>query len=129
MRQAAKQISLTASDDVARKRAGALAVSAFLLAQNSTTTPVTTFWRAGISAARCLMAAGDVDGAEALYRQLSLPQWTDTDRAVAYLDWQFQLRQAGQDEDSVARVREMLEDLGLNNPQMRSVEWSWHTLN
>jgi hypothetical protein len=73
------------------------------------------------------MAAGDVDGAQNIYQQLSLPQWTDTDRAVVYLDWQYQLKQAGQDQ-AAADVQQKLEDLGLNNPQMQSVEWSWHTL-
>jgi thioredoxin-like negative regulator of GroEL len=127
MRNAAKFTLLTAANSADKNLAARIAISAYLLAQTSTTTSTSTFWHAGITAARCLMAAGDVDGAQNIYQQLSLPQWTDTDRAVAYLDWQYQLKQAGQDQ-AAADVQQKLEDLGLNNPQMQSVEWSWHTL-
>lgn len=127
MRNAARFTLLTAANSADKNLASRIAVSAFFLAQTSTTTPTPTFWHAGITAARCLMAAGDVDGAQNIYQQLSLPQWTDTDRAVAYLDWQYQLKQAGQDQ-AAADVQQKLEDLGLNNPQMQSVEWGWHTL-
>ena len=127
MRNAAKFTLLTAANSADKNLASRIAVSAYLLAQVSTTSSTSTFWHAGITAARCLMAAGNVDGAQNIYQQLSLPQWTDTDRAVAFLDWQYQLKQAGQDQ-AAADVQQKLEDLGLNNPQMKSVEWSWHTL-
>ncbi|MEO6908415.1 MAG: hypothetical protein ABI210_11050 [Abditibacteriaceae bacterium] len=127
MRIAAKITLLTAANSADKYLASKLAVSAFLLAQTSTTTPVNTFWHTGITAARCLMAAGNMDQAQSIYQQLSLPQWTDTDRAVAFLDWQYQLKQAGQDQ-AAADVQQKLENLGLNNPQMKSVEWNWHTL-
>jgi hypothetical protein len=127
MRQAAKLTLLTAADAADKNLAARLAVSAFLLAQTSTTTPTSTFWHAGITEARCLMAAGNLDEAQNIYQQLSLSQWTDTDRAVAFLDWQYQLKQAGQDQ-AAADVQQKLEDLGLNNPQMKTVEWNWRTL-
>jgi len=127
MRNAAKFTLLTAANSADKNLAARIAVSAYLLAQTSTTTSTSTFWHAGITAARCLMAAGDVDGAQSIYQQLSLPQWIDTDRAVAFLDWQYQLKQAGQDQ-AATDVQQKLEDLGLNDPQMKTVEWSWHTL-
>jgi len=127
MRNAAKFTLLTAVDSTDKSLAAKIAVSAFLLAQSSTTTSTSTFWHAGITAARCLMAAGNVDEAQNIYQQLSLPQWTVTDRAVAYLDWQYQLKQTGHDAEA-ADVQQKLQDLGLNNPQLKSAEWNWHTL-
>jgi hypothetical protein len=127
MRTAAKLTLLTAADSADKNLAAKIAVSAFLLAQTSTSTSTSTFWHTGITAARCLMASGNIDEAQNIYQKLSLPQWTDTDRAVAFLDWQYQLKQAGQDQ-AAEDVQRKLEDLGLNNPQMRSVEWTWHTL-
>jgi len=127
MRSAARFTLLTAADSTDKALAAKIAVAAFLLAQPSTTTSTSTFWRAGITAARCLMAAGNVDEAQNIYQQLSLPQWTLTDRAVVYLDWQYQLKQAGHDQEATD-VQQKLQDLGLNNPQLKSVEWTWHTL-
>lgn len=127
MRQAARLTLNTAQNAADRQLAAKIAVAAFQLSQTSTTTSTQTFWHAGITAARCLMAAGNLDEAQEIYQQLSLPQWTTNDRAVAYLDWQHQLQLAGKN-DQADIVQQKLDALGLNDPQMSTVQSNWYLL-